>query len=640
MTSLHAKNFQSSLGNTALSTGYASNFQGFPRPSRRSHTAGKGYRNIDLQEHSFHFERASKDHEGREAVQSPFVNGRKNKEYINPTFHSSSFLTHNVVLRRAKTPEVGDFRNNNASVTASAAPSFRVVSSQTPREDVQVNRRLDFNAEVPRVEQREPERRAAGKSVSIVEPTEVVKIERPEEDCGGQERKMQSSKSLSSLEVCGGCYNWQLAQETADAKRRYKGSELEMERSVLDHNEKLLRSDKERERARKEMVVSTSRHNYDALNERSARNASRDADEVDIKMENKAVTAESIRSLKRYQSMLDKMYESSMRRHTEKKGDLNVSQSHNRTAITQKEQSKTEEKKKGSLVKWNLNDGEKSLLDTMHERSVRYTEAKDGERKVASDYNRQSGSARKEAADPFKNDAGEYERNGDGKSLLDKMYTSSLQYWQRQKAGLKDASTTNKERGQRNRNNEEDMLAREYPSPSYVKGKSVLDSLHHSDQKGLSRRKDYTVDCAGHNKDQGYSIESAQNKIRNLDNYYNSPTRKVNREDGADYEGWTENGGVFQMISSSAEKLHQGRKAQNNSLGGTIRQQMSESKLRRTEEEFKDKNFKHTPLLVCASHGKIGCCGVCKKQVPTNKMSKIVADYSKLAKGRGPRWNI
>jgi len=293
-----------------------------------------------------------------------------------------------------------------------------------------------------------------------------------------------------------------------------------------------------------------------------------------------------------------------------------------------------------------LNEGEKSLLDTMHERSVRYVETKDCERKVASEYNRQSGSARKEGNDPFKTDASEYDRSGDGKSLLDKMYTSSLQYWQKQKTGLKDASTANRESSallKRKDLDEQDLLAREYPSPrkpTELKGNSVLDSLHHSDQKGLNRRKDYTLDCSGHNKTQGYSIESAQSKIKNLDTYYKSPARKVNKGDGVDYERWTEDGGVFEMISSSAEKLYKGRRTQNSDMGSTIRQQMSETKLRKTEEQFNDKNFKHTPLLVCAEHGKMACCGVCNRKVPANKISKIVADYNKLAKGRGPRWNI
>jgi len=651
---LYAKNIQSSVSGapTASSTGYASNFPAFPRPSRRSHTTEKGYRNIDLQEHSFHFERACKDGESREAIQSPYVEGKKNKEYINPTFHSSLFLTQNATLRRAKTPDHNESRSTNPLAHYTAAPSFRVMSSQTPREDVVVSRKIDFVAESARVEHTETERRAGKKSVSIQEPVvqQVERIERTRDESSGAEKKLANSKSADFLKVCGGCHNWQLALEAAEAKKQQKDSNLEMERSVLDHNAKLLRNDQERENKKKEMLVSTSRSNYEVFSEKKTRNASKEGrdDDLEIKLNNKNMAAESIRSLKRYQSMLDKMYESSMNRHSEKKGDLFKSQSHNKASISKNEQVKLQEKKSGSFITWNINEGEKSLLDTMHERSMKNLEVKDSERRRASEYNRQSGSARRfspagPAEDPFKADTETYEKSGNGKSVLDKMYLSSMNYWQRQKDGLKDASKSNRETSallkKGNLYNEEELIAIEYASPhkpSTLKGKSMLDIIHHSDQKGMNKRKDNTLNCSGFNKTQGYSQESAQLKTKNLDNYYKSPAKKVNKEDGVDYGTWTEEGGVFDMINSSAEKLYQNRRAQTSHLGSTVRQQMTEGKQRKAEQQISEKNFKQTPLLVCSHKANMACCAICNRQVPANKISKIIADYSKLAKGRGP----
>lgn len=295
---------------------------------------------------------------------------------------------------------------------------------------------------------------------------------------------MSSSRSANYIEVCGGCHNWQLAFEAAEAKKHQRESELDAERSVLDHNGRLLRIDQERERQKKEQVVSTSRSNYESFSEKKSRKMSRDEREDDVTSKvntSKSLAAESIRSLKRYQSMLDKMYESSMSRTSEKKGDLHKSQSHNKAVIAKNEQAKLQEKQAGTLVKWNLAENEKSMLDTIHERSVRQFEAKDLERRRASEHNRYYGSARNLSPegliieDPFKADSGNYERNG--KSMMDKMFSSSMDYWKKQKEGLKDMAQINKMNTALLKKiyaKEEEMLAREYGSPGSARKPATL----------------------------------------------------------------------------------------------------------------------------------------------------------------------
>lgn len=58
------------------------------------------------------------------------------------------------------------------------------------------------------------------------------------------------------------------------------------------------------------------------------------------------------------------------------------------------------------------------------------------ERRRASEYNYRTGTDRQVSPDPFKADATELERAGDGKGMLDKMYHSSLNYWMRKKVKI------------------------------------------------------------------------------------------------------------------------------------------------------------------------------------------------------------
>lgn len=92
-------------------------------------------------------------------------------------------------LRRAKTPDTLDSRRFNPLVQSTTAASFRRLHEETPREDVVVNRKIDFALESARVENRETretEKRSGTKSVSIREPAveEPVRIEQqpPQEE--------------------------------------------------------------------------------------------------------------------------------------------------------------------------------------------------------------------------------------------------------------------------------------------------------------------------------------------------------------------------------------------------------------------------------------------------------------------------
>lgn len=123
----------------------AGHTQHFPRGLRRSHTTEKGFRHIDLQEHGYTFERPTKNDALKEAVQSPYLNGRKNNNYKNPTFHSSFTLNQSVEIQRSRTPEAQTLRR--ASIASQSTSNLRVLSSITPREPLEVNRKLDFAVE-------------------------------------------------------------------------------------------------------------------------------------------------------------------------------------------------------------------------------------------------------------------------------------------------------------------------------------------------------------------------------------------------------------------------------------------------------------------------------------------------------------
>lgn len=67
------------------------------------------------------------------------------------------------------------------------------------------------------------------------------------------------------------------------------------------------------------MIDHTYRNNLETFNQKKARAASRDRiseveEDITAKPNSKSLTAEAMKNLKRYQSMLDKMYESSMKR--------------------------------------------------------------------------------------------------------------------------------------------------------------------------------------------------------------------------------------------------------------------------------------------------------------------------------------
>jgi len=283
----------------------------------------------------------------------------------------------------------------------------------------------------------------------------------------------------------------------------------------------------------------------------------------------------------------------------------------------------------------------------MYDRSKNYMNSKSIERRRASEYNYTTGSEQKElrrlspgpVEDPFKAETVELERAGNGKSMLDKMYQSSLDYWKRRKDGLSTNSNWNKETSATKKSKvkfaEEEILANEYGNPN--KHKSLLDNIHSADERSRLRVRDNVRDCSGYNRNQGFSEESMKMKSNTMTNYYNSPTKKVGNQDDVDYDKWTsQDHGVLKKINGDAEKLEYDRRIQLSQVGFTIRQQMEECNQKRREEQTRERNHKERPLLVCSHNANLMYCGICNRKVPMNKISKIIADYNKVAKHRGP----
>ncbi len=85
----------------------------------------------------------------------------------------------------------------------------------------------------------------------------------------------------------------------------------------------------------------------------------------------------------------------------------------------------------------------------------------------------------------------------------------------------------------------------------------MLNSMYEADERGLDYRVNGTKDCSNFNKTNGFS----QEKIKTLENYYNSPTKKVNDTQQLDYSQWThEHSGVFSKIHTAVDKLENDRR--------------------------------------------------------------------------------
>jgi len=271
--------------------------------------------------------------------------------------------------------------------------------------------------------------------------------------------------------------------------------------------------------------------------------------------------------------------------------------------------------------------------------------AKSLEKRRASEYNCKTGSDLKNSPtlvkDPFKADASQLEKAGNDKSVLDKMYQSSLDYWKKRKEGLNTNSQWNKDTSATKKQTvqfvEEEMLANEYSSPNRTNAKSLLDNIHGADERSKLRMRDNVRDCSGYNRNHGFSEETVKLKVNTMENYYKSPAKKVGDQGDLDYNRWTnQDNGVLRKINGEAEKLEQDRRIQLSQVGFTIKQQMEEGAQKRKEEQVKQRAFKERPLLVCSHNSNLMYCGTCNRKVPMNKISKIIADYNKLAKHRGP----
>lgn len=422
---------------------------------------------MNPQETSFVYEKAPKNEALKEIVQSPYMNGRKNSNYINPTFHSSNFMNQSMELHRPRLAE----RKTDAP---KLQRSHSQVNTRTPTAAVDLQPVTHTEAEVTRKTEATPRTnkhadtspKFNNNNVTVTEPLQpaatfgrrkssVRGAESQREEAINERERLVEAAIDRYLEVCNDCYNADIAHENNDRRRKERQAEIELERAVMEYNNQLLRAEKEHQQVRKEAIQSASNSNFETFKERKARLASRERDvdeDVALKPHTKSLAAESLRSLQRYQSILDKMYENSVRKIDERKGDLRQSQQHNKNMIYRNEESRAEDKQNHTLVNFKVNT-DKSLLDKIHDNSNNYMDAQAIERRRASEYNHRTGAQRNASRhaspmelheDPFKQSGAEYERNGEGRGMLDRMYQSSMEYWKRQQQELKDGSHANR----------------------------------------------------------------------------------------------------------------------------------------------------------------------------------------------------
>jgi len=613
-------------------------------------------------ESSFNYDRPVRDESTREALQTPYINGRKNVNYINPTYQSTSIFNSNLEAQRTEALSRGRGRNleraaSQNNMRSASMANFSTVEPVTDRPQTTHNKRVEINESICNpVELRPsqsvknintaPNETRESRRTSDIAPAGIIR----NRDNSRVHSITPRNENIQELNVCDGCVNWQLAEETKERNLSSRRANLELENKILERNSAAQRIQKEIEERHRGQVVDTSRANFDTFKEKAQRKASRERGEEDVELKvntDKTVAAESLRSLQRYQSMLDKMYETSVKKIGERKAELKKSQSHNKDMISRNIETTTP---KGSVRQSDFHhQGNKSLLDAMYEASSSLTKSQANERRRASEYNYQTSERRERSRmyspagpiqDPFKPNTEALEESGVGNSVLDKMFYNSMDYWRKAKTGTFESSRSNREvsAGRRARAKEgHDFVNEEwsgYKRGWKEDGNSMLDSVYTSDQKGLSYRKYINQECSSYNRESGFSPEKQQ--LKNLEFYYKSPTKKVNDRDAHDYDHWTrKEAGVFAKIEAATDRLERDRRDQYATLGGSIKQQMADNTAQKTYEIAQNKNFKETPLLVCAHKNNVMYCNVCNRKVPMNKISKIVGEYQKLMRGRG-----
>ena len=362
--------------------------------------------------------------------------------------------------RKTEAPKLQRSHSQVNTRTPTAAIDIQAVTQPTvvtPR-DAEITRKTEFT---PRTNKNNTD--ASPKFTEPLQPATFgrrkssVRGTESQRDQAINERERLVEAAIDKyLEVCNDCYNADAAHENNDRRRKERQAEVELERAVMEYNNQLLRAEKEHQQVRKEAVQNASNSNFETFKERKARLASRERDvdeDVALKPHTKSLAAESLRSLQRYQSILDKMYDNSTRKIDERKNDLRQSQQHNKNMIYRNEESRAEDKQNHTLVNFKVNT-DKSMLDRIHDNENNYMDAKAMERRRASEYNHRTGAQRNASRhaspmelqyeDPFKQSGDEYERNNEGRGMLDKMYQSSMEYWKRQQQDLKEGSHANR----------------------------------------------------------------------------------------------------------------------------------------------------------------------------------------------------
>lgn len=255
-----------------------------------SRTASKGndqgYRKINFVESGYTYEHA-KNPDQRFHVVSPYMNGKKNSLFLNPSLYTSSELQKTGDVKAKITP-YGTSRNPHETSTArklhfderpapvvqnqrvhtevAKAPSDdRVIKTEARENEMKIpDGSINNNIFLPKNSQAALPK---AKDITPVNTNKTPNVDKsPKLEVKNNEKKSsEQSPTNEFINICDGCFNKELMTEQQMMHEQQRLKELELERQALNYDHYLYRTQLTAEKHRKEAIKRISDANHEAM---------------------------------------------------------------------------------------------------------------------------------------------------------------------------------------------------------------------------------------------------------------------------------------------------------------------------------------------------------------------------------------
>jgi len=282
-------------------------FQSNPSPSRWATTGSslkkneQGYRKINFIESGYTYDRSGNP----DRVLSPYMNGKKNSLFLNPSLYTSDELKKSSEIKAKITPygtaltsqEMNTARKLNFGdkpIQPQPQPEQRVHT-----EGAKPTREETVPVHVVKTEPRENEMKLPDGTISNVflpqtpeqpngknkdiTPTKVDKTSQQDKTPLSKKSNAKSGDSTPQNEfinVCEGCFNKGLMTEQKERERMQRLMELELERQALNYDHYLYRTQLTQEKNRKDALKRISDENHAMMTVKKDRFGRRGDDEL------------------------------------------------------------------------------------------------------------------------------------------------------------------------------------------------------------------------------------------------------------------------------------------------------------------------------------------------------------------------